>query len=345
MAHAGGTLDATARREVIEGVLGKLRQYYVCPEVARQMEEAIRRRLGNGEYDALTTGDALRSTLTAHLQEVSHDKHLRVTFSAEPLPPREAASDDAAWRAEYGERGSLNNFGFNKVERLPGNIGYLDLRSFYPPEIAGDSAVAALNLLAHTSALIVDLRKNGGGHPAMVALIATYLFDATAEQVHLNSLYWRARDITQQYWTLPYVPGRRYGGDKPVYVLTSARTFSGAEEFTYNLQNLKRATIVGETTGGGANPGDVYQITPHFEAFIPTGRAINPITNTSWEGTGVLPDIPAPREEALATARRAALKQIIAASLDTMSNPRRALLQEARAALAELEDGRRDHTR
>lgn len=143
----------------------------------------------------------------------------------------------------------------------------------------------------------------------MVALISSYLFDS--EPVHLNDLYFRRDNATHQWWTLPYVSGKRYGAAKPIYVLTAKRTFSGAEEFTYNLKNLKRATIVGETTGGGANPGGGRRLNEHFGVFIPTGRAINPITKTNWEGTGVSPDVEAPADKALKIAHLAAMKKVM----------------------------------
>lgn len=191
-----------------------------------------------------------------------------------------------------------------------------------------------MNFLANTSALIIDLRKNHGGEPALVALMCSYFF--AAEPIHLNSLYWRATESTQQFWTLPYVPGKRYL-NKPVYVLTSHETFSGAEEFTYNLQNLKRATIIGETTGGGAHPGDIYQLDAHFEIFIPTGRAINPISGTNWEGVGVLPDIETPQEEALNVAHIMALKKVLE-SIGAAPNPIQSfLVQEIQKTLATLE--------
>jgi C-terminal processing protease CtpA/Prc len=148
----------------------------------------------------------------------------------------------------------------------------------------------------------------------MVALVATYLFDG--EPVHLNDLQYRRGDRTQQYWTLPFVPGRRFGRSKPVYVLTSAETFSGAEEFTYDLKTQKRAVIVGETTGGGANPGDEHRVAEHFTIFVPDGRAINPITKTNWEGTGIKPDVETPPEDALITAHILAIEQRIAATTD-----------------------------
>jgi retinol-binding protein 3 len=144
-------------------------------------------------------------------------------------------------------------------------------------------------------------------HDKHLHVDCTYLFGP--EPVHLNELYWRPGDSTQQFWTLPYVPGKRYVG-KPVSVLTSPRTFSGAEEFSYNLKNLKRATLVGETTGGGAHPGGPERVNDHFAVWLPTGRAINPISKTNWEGTGVKPDVEVPADQALATAHLAALRKL-----------------------------------
>ena len=169
----------------------------------------------------------------------------------------------------------------------------------------------------------------------MVAMISSYFFEG--EQVHLNSLYWREEDVTEQYWTLPYVPGKRLA-EKPVYILTSKDTFSAGEEFAYNLQTRQRATLVGEATGGGAHPGSTYRIHPHFEAFIPNGRAINPITNQNWEGDGVQPDVSIPQEQALNVAYRMALKSIIENIQQPTSKPFKQLLVEAQAALEGMEE-------
>ena len=163
-----------------------------------------------------------------------------------------------------------------------------------------------MNFVANTDALIFDLRQNGGGDPVMVALICSYLFGD--KPVHLNDLYWRKGDHTDEFWTKPNVAGKRYG-DKDIYILTSSRTFSGAEEFSYNLKNLKRATIVGETTGGGAHPGGTVRLHEHFGVFVPIGRAISPITKTNWEGTGVEPDVKVSKEQALKTAYLMALNK------------------------------------
>jgi C-terminal processing protease CtpA/Prc len=190
-----------------------------------------------------------------------------------------------------------------------------------------------MNALANTDALIVDLRNCRGGHPEMIALISSYLFDG--EPVHLNSLYWREGDVTQQFWTLPYVPGQRFG-DKPIFVLTGSATFSGGEEFAYNLKTRRRATLVGKITGGGAHPGAPYRLHPHFEVFVPVGRAINPITGTNWEGCGVAPDILVSEEQAFGVAYEMALESVIADLGESPTGPFRALAQEARTALKGL---------
>jgi C-terminal processing protease CtpA/Prc len=310
------TIDAAMRAEVIDGVLKKLNDAYVFPEVAKKMEQAVRDRAQKKEYDATTSASQFAQMLTMHLQEVSRDKHLRVNYSHDPIPPETARREPSPEERERFlsfMRGV--NFGFEKVERLSGNVGYLDLRGFMDAEQGGETVVAAMNFLANTDALIIDLRQNGGGSPAMVALISSYLFN---QPTHLNDLYWREGDNTHQWWTAPYVPGKRYG-KKEVYILTSKRTFSAAEEFTYNLKNLKRATIVGETTGGGAHPGGPSRINQHFAVWVPRGRAINPISKTNWEGTGVEPDLKVPAEEALKTAHLAAVNKLV----ETTSDQRR----------------------
>ena len=308
------TIDAVVRSQVIEAILQRLKDSYVFPEVAKQMEKSIRERMQKKEYDQITRAAAFARTLTSDLQAVSKDKHLRVGYSHEVISPREQRGEPTAEERENFRRFvNTINHGFEKVERLPGNIGYLDLRGFFDPEAGGETVAAAMTFLANTDALIIDLRQNGGGYPAMVALISSYLFGN--DPVHLNDLYWREGNRTEQFWTKPAVPGKRYQ-DKDVYVLTSHRTFSGAEEFSYNLKNLKRATIIGETTGGGAHPGGGFPINDHFGMFVPTGRAINPITKTNWEGTGVKPDVEVPAKVALKTAHLTALNKVMEKTKD-----------------------------
>lgn len=344
-------IDAKTAREVVERVLKELKPAYVFPEIAGKIEADLRKRLAKNEYEEISSAKKLAEVLTEHLRAVSKDKHLRVFYSYGPIPDppgdngaKPNRDEEEEQRERMREHGRSINFGFEKAERLEGNVGYLDLRGFIPAELGGETAAAAMGLLANTDALIIDVRKNGGGAPSMVALICSYLFGP--EPVHLNDLYFRPEDSTHQWWTLPHLPGKRYEG-KPVYVLTSRRTFSAAEEFTYNLKCLKRATIVGETTGGGAHPGGMRKVHEHFGVFIPSGRAINPITRTNWEGTGVTPDIAVPADRALPTAHLAALRKIAAGLEERGKDPRQAdpmRAQELEEAIKRLEkaNGQRD---
>jgi retinol-binding protein 3 len=309
------TIDAATRTRVIDGVLKRLNDSYVFPEVAKKMEQSIRERVSKKEYDQVTSAKEFASKLTNDLQGVSNDKHLRVRYSNRAIPERGPRREPTAEEREENKRElTWMNHGFSKVERLPGNIGYVEFRNFLDPDLGAETVAAAMNFVNGTDALIFDMRGNGGGDPAMVALVCSYLFGP--EPVHLNDLYWREGNRTDEFWTKKEVLGKRYL-NRDVYVLTSNRTFSGAEEFTYNLKNLKRATIIGETTGGGAHPGGGFRITENFGMFVPTGRAISPITKTNWEGTGVTPDVAVPADQALLTAQIMALKKLVT----TTQNP------------------------
>jgi len=299
-------IDAATRARVIDGAIANLNEFYVFPETAKKMEEGVRARQKRGEYDSVTDGDAFATMLTDNFREVSHDRHLRVNFSPVRMPESPSNDDNPEAAAQYRKQMERINCGFDKVEILSGNVGYLKFEMFADPEVCGPTAVAAMNFLGNVDAIIFDLRENGGGDPKMIALISSYLF---SKPTHLNDLWERKTDATEQYWTLPYVPGKRLDG-KPAYVLTSKRTFSGAEEFSYNLKNLKRATIIGETTGGGAHPVSGHRIDDHFTIGVPFARAINPISKTNWEGTGVEPDVKVPAAEALSTAQKLAAEKL-----------------------------------
>ncbi|MGH7554252.1 MAG: S41 family peptidase, partial [Longimicrobiales bacterium] len=288
-------LDDTRRNAVIEALIGELVRAYVFPEKADAMAADLRARLGRGEYGAVTQRGEFARVLTEHLQAVSHDKHLRVRV-------------DQVGGGSGPPSGSAPPAAFGRGERLEGDVAYIEITSFgFPPEAVRERTRELLSAAADAAALIIDLRRNGGGHPGMVALVSSYLFGN--EPVHLNSLYWRPANRTDDFFTDPKVEGRKFGPDKPVYVLTSSRTFSAAEEFAYNLQSRKRASIVGETTGGGAHPGGGVRLPHGFFMFVPSGRAINPITRTNWEGTGVKPEVAVPADSALSAAHRLARQQ------------------------------------
>lgn len=297
-------LDAALRKRVIDGINSNLAEFYIDPGLAKQMQEALQAHLKAGEYDSITDGDAFAGKLTKDLRAVSHDKHLGVNFSPFKMPDRREPSPEERTRMQ--EQMKHNNCAFRKLEVLPGNIGYVKFDGFMPADVCAPTVVAAMGFVAHTDAVILDLRENGGGDPAMVTFIASFLFD---KPTHLNDLYNRKEDSTQQFWTLSYVPGERLA-KQPVFVLTSKRTFSGAEEFAYDLKNQKRATIVGETTGGGAHPVGGHPVADYFMVGVPFAKAINPVSKTDWEGTGVEPDVKVSAADALTSAEKLATEKI-----------------------------------
>ncbi len=287
-AHAQ-PLDPTTRHEAVAQLADALTARYVFPEIGLQAARQVTAQLEAGAYNDLAL-DAFADQLTSDLQSITHDKHLSVWPTPEGMD-----NEDEEARAQRRSRHAVeHNYGFARVERLDGNVGYLDLRGFYPTDLAAPTALAALQFLQGADALLVDLRNNTGGHPDMVRYLLTHLF---AERIHLNSLYWRDGDRIEEFWTLDERPGPDLS-DLPLIVLTSERTFSGGEEFAYDVQSRHRGTIVGETTGGGANPGEAYPIGRSLQVFLPTGRAINPVTGTNWEGVGVTPDIATTADEA-----------------------------------------------
>jgi retinol-binding protein 3 len=301
------SLDAATRARVVERTIAHIRDSYVDPTAAVKVDAAFRE--GRVGLDEVTDGEAFAKRLTALMQSVVPDRHLHVEYSRETLTQAAApTAHELALRRAQDERA---NYGVERVERLPGNIGYVDLRSFSKTDWAAETLAACMSLVAHSDALIIDLRRNGGGYPATVTLIESYLFD---KRTHVVDVVWREGQRTEQFWTQDSVPGLRFGGLKPVWLLTSKATFSGAEQFAYDLKNLKRATLVGETTGGGANPGKFVVLDEHFGLIVPTGRAVSPITHANWEGVGVQPDVPIEAEKALQAAHRLALGSLIEAA-------------------------------
>lgn len=286
-------LDAQSRARIIAGIETEMNANYVFPDVAKKCASHLQAELKAGKYDSIDSPGIFAEALSQALRSISKDKHIRVRY----YPERVEVQRDDPRLARQQELDSMrrSNYGFESVEHLEGNIGYLDLRAFSDPTLGRETAAAAMGFLANSEAIIFDVRRNGGGSPEMVQFICSYLFE---ERTHLNSLYFRASDRTEDFWTLDQLPGKRMP-DVPVYVLTSQYTFSAAEEFSYNLQTQGRATLIGETTGGGANPGGTIPIGDGFMMFLPTGRAINPITGTNWEGVGVKPDIEVASSKAL----------------------------------------------
>lgn len=278
-------LDAAERSRVVQAVVADVTQYYIDAGVARQMADRLLAHQKAGDYDTVSDGSAFADLLTAHLQDVSHDRRVFVEYIWSPkfagLPPPHF--DMHAFVRKQMERYCT----FEEIEILPHNIGYLLFSSFPDPSLCRTTAAAAMAKLNHADAIIFDLRNNRGGSREMAAFLSTYLFD---HPTHLNDYYYRAENSTLQSWTLAPVPGNSLA-HKPAYVLTSHATLSGAEEFSYDLQMLKRATLVGENTAGVANITHQVQIDQDFFIFVPAAKAINPISKANWETTGVEPDV------------------------------------------------------
>jgi len=307
VALANVTVDASLRQKVVAEIGSNLSEFYVDGPLAKQMGDAITAHLKAGDYDKITDGDALAARLHKDLEDISHDRHLRVDFSPYKIPPMGPRSPED--EARFHQQMEHDNCAFEKVEILPNNIGYIRFNGFMDAEFCGPTVVSAMGFVAHTDALIFDIRGNGGGQPAMVTMIASFLFD---HPTHLIDIYNRKEDTTTQNWTLSYLPGPRLT-KQPVFVLTSKRTFSGAEEFAFDLKNQKRATIVGETTGGGAHPVAPHVVAEYFMVGVPFAKSLDPVTKTNWEGTGVAPDVSVPADQALDTAEKLAKENIDAA--------------------------------
>ncbi|NEA56209.1 S41 family peptidase [Streptomyces sp. SID13666] len=286
------TMTQISTAPVVEETAQLVLEHYVFPEEAERLATLLRRRLAEGAYD-VDSAEELSRLVTTDLQSVNGDRHLRLLHHTEPVPKERGAAALAAMRRDF----DATLGGVPRVELRDGGVAVLELTPMlFPLDWAAEPLAAALTLVARADALVLDVRGNRGGDPDTVAFVCSYLLD---ERTHLNTMYWRDGERFGQSWSLPYVPGARFGGSKPLYVLTSGSTFSAAEELAYDLQQLGRAVVVGEVTLGGAHPRQGWTVHPHLEASIPTGRAINPVSGTDWEGTGVQPDVVCTAADAL----------------------------------------------
>lgn len=289
---SGQPISATDRTETLDAVATLLESRYVDPDTGSQLARSLRK--AKQKWRGITDGPAFAEALTAWLRQESGDGHLAVTYSAETIP---ADGGEQAFTAEEIERfyGAHLNHGVEKIERLDGNIMLIDLRVFPPPALAGEVITAMMTVAAQGDALIIDLRHNGGGMETIEIILGHVLPPGSP----LSGIYDRPTDTLTPRVSPMWVPGRRFGETKPIYVLIGPRTFSAAEALAYDLQALKRATIVGAVSGGGANPFEYRRVHRHFALSLPEKRSINPITGTNWQGVGVIPDVAVPPEQAL----------------------------------------------
>jgi len=304
------TIDAAARTLAIESLIARIDEYYPIPEVRKRLTAELGERHQAGAYDQVVSAKAFRTLLNAELRELSKDEHFNIDYFvvARPFPPAEQeATDPNSSRESFA---AVHNLGFDVVERLSGNVGYLRLRTFEEPGKTGEMIAAVMCFLSRTDAMIIDLRSNKGGYGETAALLASYfLSEATALSESMSN------EGLKQLWTSASVPGPKYL-DKPVYVLMSKTSFSAAEAFAYDLQALKRVTVVGEVSRGGANPSVMVLLSDRFGAIIPRAVTRNPVTNTNWDGKGVSPDVPTSSEQALDAAYLAAAVAIAPAHRD-----------------------------
>jgi len=318
-------IDEAIRTSVIERLLSRVETGYVIPEAAQIAIRNLRTAQDSGNYKELGTAKRFAEKLTSDLRSATHDKHIAVFFDPAPGAPPDSSTPPVKSREHF-------NFGFYKIERLRGNVGYLDLRSFANLDEGRETASAYLDALANFDAIIIDLRQNGGGNTPMAAYIASYFFGP--KPVHFTDMYWRDQNKNVEVWTSENVPGRRSVG-QDLFLLVGPSTFSAAEDFCYSLQQLKRATLVGEKTGGGAHMGrGLQRLSPLFTAFIPVGQSLNPVTKTNWENIGVEPEVKVPAEKALIEAHLAALRRLA----ERESDPR--WQSDLRRAIADLAAGK-----
>ena len=321
-------MDATARKRVIDAAIAKMTTDYVFPDKVPAIARVLRAGLA-GKYRTITDPNAFADAVDADMEAVANDRHLRLMWSAEPLPPPPVPGKiDPEMRAKFQKFMAERNYAIPQVQVLDGNIGYLKINGFVPAEQAGPTLAAAMAFLRNSDALIIDERDNHGGDPQGVAMLVSYL---EPPETLINTFHTRDKPVNDQIWTAPYVPGGRWSTDKPVYVLTSKNTASGGEEFAYDMQQLKRGTVVGSSTWGGANPGKIEPIDAHFAIFVPFGMAVNPISKTNWEGAGVQPDVAVAPADALATAKHLALQKLLEGATGDRRNELQDLLDGKRA--------------
>jgi hypothetical protein len=312
---------------VIDQVAALVRKHYVFPDVGNEVADRLTAACQDGRYDDLTEPMALAERVTADLQVGNEDKHLRLLHHVDEL--FEEDEDPVAEEAAWVRRVELNAAGMARAERLAGNVGILEIRpTLFEPKYAGAALAGAMAMLWSTDALLLDLRGCRGGSPDLVALVCSYLLGD--EPVHLNDLVTPSTGAVRQYWTVPQVVAPHFGATKPIWVLTSTTTFSGAEELSYNLQQLGRAVVIGERTRGGAHPREGFTVHPHLEASVPIQRAINPVSGTNWEGVGIIPEVEVAADAAYAEAYGRALEHVLGLAHEP---GRREVSEEARTAL------------
>ena len=290
-------LKNQGKKELIEKISDLVSENYVFPVLGKKYGQEILTRFKSGEFDKINDLKAFGEHVTAALQKLMNDKHLLFRLvEASDLGERKEGSLHHPVR--YYRLGKREHLGIFRLDWIENEIGYLDYRRFYYHQEAKAMLLNTIQFLSPANAIIIDLRENHGGSGHLIPLLCSYFLPHPTQ---LTGTYYRQEDITEEWWTFEKIEGKRLL-DVPLFVLISQNTFSAAEYLAYDLKVRKRATLVGETTKGGAHSVDLFPVGDQFEIYIPTARAINPVTGSNWEGTGVLPDVTVPSESALDTA-------------------------------------------
>ena len=318
-------VDAAKRAALVQGIFDELRAKYVFPERLDAASAELKQRWGTPGFASLDHAHALVDRINEDLHDVFHDGHLRLMLAA-ALPPGMLGGDPDKVDPEQDKQQKAFersiHYGVVRAEILPGNIGYLELSGFASLGPGQTQAYAdAMGFVRETDSLIVDVRQNGGGDGDSVGQLVAYFLERPALlQTELFRTSGKPR--AHEHFSAASVPGPKYGTSRDVFVLTAKRTFSAAEEFAYDLQTQKRAIIVGESTGGGANHNRMERVADVFALSIPYGTVKNAVTGTNWEGVGVRPDVAASAADALQVAQRLALEKQLAKEPDPDRRPR-----------------------
>jgi hypothetical protein len=319
-------VDGQMRRELVENIVRELHAKYVAPENVTRIETRLRAQLEKGAYDKLTRPDQFAAEVTNDLRTASKDLHLFLTYDpaletrllAAPATPSFELQELPPTPEQLAQLREAN-YNFRKLEIMSGNVGYLDLRTFVDLNLSKETAVTAMNFLANTDAVVIDLRHNPGGFINLEIFLISYFYGS--DPVELLSRYHREGNVTMRDWTFREVPGKRLQ-HTDLYVLTSRATGSAGEGFSFILQQRRRAKIIGEKTSGAGYGNKETPIGNGFVVYISTFRQFDPRTGRGWQEVGVEPDIAVPAERALNVAHLEAIKNLAGKSTDGVRKQR-----------------------
>ncbi|TMP49228.1 MULTISPECIES: S41 family peptidase [unclassified Pseudoalteromonas] len=306
-------VSAADCHDVSQIIAKQLEDNYVIENTATRLAQLIRSQVFLSGCERQKSSEDIAEFMTLELNKIANDKHLSVVYSpnwvSELKDYRSSAQTEAFADSRVMET-PIDNYGFKKVELLDGNIGYLDIRAFSDSHLGGETLENAMKFLQHADGIIIDLRNNYGGSPFMVTSLASYFFDL--DTVHLSTFESRENGVLTQTqdWTSPYVPGPRFK-DTPLYILTSSNSASAAEGFSYSMQSLNRATIVGEVTAGAAHGRSTEIVNNDYILTLPSTRPVDPRTNDNWERKGVKPNIETSSDNAFYVAYAEVLNSLI----------------------------------